>query len=166
MLVAGIDPSLNGTAICIIDSATLDVVLHEIRFKTGGDTTQKVRELHASAKKVLNKELDLVVIENGAYQAMSQQFTLGKAAGAVICAVPSDSPIYMASPKIMKKAIAGSGSATKEKVAEVVARVLGLKDVSLDSTDASGHAILALGLVGVKLLKTRVFLETIKEMKV
>lgn len=166
MLVAGIDPSLNGTAVCIVDIENLNAEIHEIRFEPGGDSTKKIRELHNSLSKILNKDIDLVVIENGAYQAMSQQFTLGKAAGAIISAIPENASIVMASPKTMKKAVAGNGSASKEAVAKVVAEVLGLENCSLDASDAAGHAILALGLKDKKLIKTRAFLEAIREMKI
>jgi crossover junction endodeoxyribonuclease RuvC len=69
---------------------------------------------------------------------------LSMARGAAICtAAEAGLAIYTYSPKTAKRAMTGSGDATKERIAAMAAMIFGIniKDIPLDSTDALALAM-------------------------
>lgn len=83
---------------------------------------------------------DQVVIEGTFFQKNARtSMILGMARGAVVAtAARYNLPIYEYSPKEAKKAVTGNGSSSKEQVAFMISRLVGisLTDMPLDATDA------------------------------
>jgi crossover junction endodeoxyribonuclease RuvC len=69
---------------------------------------------------------------------------LGRAQGVAMSAgLMREVPIFEYSPKKVKQAVTGSGSASKEQVAQMLKSIVGLKELpkELDSTDALAVAV-------------------------
>jgi len=68
---------------------------------------------------------------------------LGQARGAVLTACARhDLPVYEYAPRLVKQSVSGSGRASKEQVAAMITRMLGLKETpSPDAADALAIAV-------------------------
>jgi len=69
---------------------------------------------------------------------------LGRAQGvAIAAAISKQVPIFEYAPKKIKQSVTGSGNASKEQVASMLLKLLGLKEAPefLDATDALGVAL-------------------------
>ena len=88
---------------------------------------------------------DDLAIESPFYARNAQViFKLGRAQGAaMIAAISRDIPVYEYAPRKAKMAICGNGAASKEQVALIVEKTLGIDIVAdhLDATDALALAM-------------------------
>lgn len=116
-----------------------------IRNKQDLPHTRCLEAIYVELNKLIDTyEPDEAVLE-GAFFAKNAAtaMVLGQARGVVlaVCALRT-LPVYEYSPRSIKRAVTGVGSARKEQVAEMVARLLSLRGpVQSDAADALAAAI-------------------------
>ena len=149
MIALGIDP---GTATCGFGVVALDV--GRLRLVDAGvvrtsatDTdAERLRQLHAAVVALLAEHRpERVGVERLFFQRNVQTaMAVGQARGvAMLAAAAAGLPVDEPTPNEVKQAVCGNGSADKEQVAAMVARLLGvsLDGVPDDATDALAVAI-------------------------
>lgn len=149
MIILGVDTALRCTGYGIIrsDGDTFNVIDCGV-IKNPKDITHSqcllrlYRGIHDLSK---TYKIDAASIE-GAFYGKNVRTTmiLGYARGAVMTALASlNIPVYAYSPKEVKMAAGGTGTASKEQVAIIMSSILGI-DISgmdYDATDALGLAL-------------------------
>ncbi len=163
MIILGIDPAIRTTGYGVIRAETpasfevLDcgIIANSARLshteclrRLAGGIRELVHAFHPECASIeepfLGRNANTAII-------------LGMARGAILTALAENSvPVYAYSPRTAKRAAVGTGAATKEQVAMLMAAELGIEieRIPLDSTDALAlalcHAQLALrpGLAG------------------
>ena len=150
MRVLGIDPGLTRCGIGIVDSTgpqKLEMVGVGV-IKTDPEAALEFRllELEKEISKWMNKyEPDVIAVERVFSQLnVKTAMATGQAAGvALLLAAKAGIPVVMHTPSEVKAAVTGSGRADKKQVANMVKRLLKLKEMPkpVDSTDALALAI-------------------------
>lgn len=150
MRVLGIDPGLTRCGIGIVDSTgpqNLEMVGVGV-IKTDPDASLELRLLE------LEKEIlvwikkfkpDVIAVERVfSHLNVRTAMATGQAAGvALLLAAKAGIPVVMHTPSEVKAAVTGSGRADKKQVANMVKRLLKLREIPkpVDSTDALALAI-------------------------
>ena len=150
MRVLGIDPGLTRCGIGIVDSVgpqKLQMISVGV-IKTDIDAELEIRLMQ------LEKELlvwikefkpDVIAVERVFSQLnVRTAMATGQAAGvALLLAAKAGIPVVMHTPSEVKAAVTGSGRADKKQVAQMVKRLLNLKEIPkpVDRTDALALAI-------------------------
>lgn len=148
MRVLGIDTALRSTGIGVVEDKAGG--LHAVDF---GRIHNPQDWPHSKCLAAISEELreligrtqpDCAVVEGAFFSRnVRTAMILGQARGVAIaaCAV-AGLPVYEYSPRRVKQAIVGSGSAPKEQVGKMVASLLGLeKPPQNDAADALALAI-------------------------
>jgi len=144
--VLGVDPSLNGTGLVLV-SSDLVATHKKIALPSGGDVNAKLERIFSSTEDILiGKSPLLCAIEGPSHGSASRQHTLGQVAGVLrLAAIRKGIPLLTIPPKSMKLAVVGSGSASKEDVADCVNQILrNALPQDTDVTDAAGLALVGL----------------------
>ncbi len=150
MRVLGIDPGLTRCGIGIVDSTgpqklqLIDVGV--IKTDPDADLDQRLLHLESELVKWIQKyKPDVIAVERVFSQLnIRTAMSTGQAAGvALLLAAKSKIKVVMHTPTEVKAAVTGSGRADKKQVAEMVKRLLKLKEIPkpVDSTDALALAI-------------------------
>ena len=150
MRVLGIDPGLTRCGIGIVDSTgpqKLEMVGVGV-IKTDLEAPLEFRLLELE-KEILvwikNYKPDVIAVERVFSQLnVRTAMATGQAAGvALLLAAKAGIPVVMHTPSEVKAAVTGSGRADKKQVAQMVKRLLKLKEIPkpVDSTDALALAI-------------------------
>lgn len=150
MRVLGIDPGLTRCGIGIVDSTgpqklqLIDVGV--IKTDPDADLDQRLLQLESELVKWIQKyKPDVIAVERVFSQLnIRTAMSTGQAAGvALLLAAKSKIKVVMHTPTEVKAAVTGSGRADKKQVAEMVKRLLKLKEIPkpVDSTDALALAI-------------------------
>jgi crossover junction endodeoxyribonuclease RuvC len=148
--VLGIDPGLTRCGIGIVDSTgpqklqLIDVGV--IKTDPDADLDQRLLHLESELVKWIQKyKPDVIAVERVFSQLnIRTAMSTGQAAGvALLLAAKSKIKVVMHTPTEVKAAVTGSGRADKKQVAEMVKRLLKLKEIPkpVDSTDALALAI-------------------------
>ena len=145
-MILGIDPSLNGTALVLLRK---DLTLEYLKIgqRTGGPPDPKLLDIHTKVKDFIEGEaIELCAFEGPSLGSTSKKHLLGQVAGVLrLAVITAGIPILTIPPRSMKLAIAGTGSAPKEQVAESVATTVKSElPKDTDVTDAAGLALLGL----------------------
>ena len=150
MRVLGIDPGLTRCGIGIVDSVgpqKLEMVGVGV-IKTDIDAGLEFRllELEKEISIWINKyKPDVIAVERVFSQLnVKTAMATGQAAGvALLLAAKAGIPVVLHTPSEVKAAVTGSGRADKKQVAQMVKRLLKLKEIPkpVDSTDALALAI-------------------------
>ena len=150
MRVLGIDPGLTRCGIGIVDSTgpqKLEMVGVGV-IKTNPEIALELRllELEKEISKWINKyDPDVIAVERVFSQLnVKTAMATGQAAGvALLLAAKAGILVVMHTPSEVKAAVTGSGRADKKQVANMVKRLLKLKEMPkpVDSTDALALAI-------------------------
>jgi crossover junction endodeoxyribonuclease RuvC len=150
MRVLGIDPGLTRCGIGIVDSVgpqKLEIIEVGI-IKTDVEAGLEFRllELEKEISLWINKyKPDVIAIERVFSQLnVKTAMATGQAAGvALLLAAKAGIPVALHTPSEVKAAVTGSGRADKKQVAQMVKRLLRLKEIPkpVDSTDALALAI-------------------------
>jgi crossover junction endodeoxyribonuclease RuvC len=150
MRILGIDPGLTRCGIGIVDSVgpqKLEMIKVGI-IKTDLEAGLEFRllELEKEISLWINKyKPDVIVIERVFSQLnVKTAMATGQAAGvALLLAAKAGIPVALHTPSEVKAAVTGSGRADKKQVAQMVKRLLRLKEIPkpVDSTDALALAI-------------------------
>lgn len=150
MRVLGIDPGLTRCGIGIVDSTgsqNLSLVGVGV-IKTDPDAALEFRllELEKEISFWISKfKPDVIAVERVFSQLnVKTAMATGQAAGvALLLAAKNGIPVGIHTPSEVKAAVTGSGRADKKQVAQMVKRLLKLKEIPkpVDSTDALALAI-------------------------
>lgn len=138
---AGIDPSLTGTGVCVIDANGAYVYSHRIsppnKLNQKGNRGKRLRFIYDELMVQL-EGVALAGIEQGAYGATSKHHLLGKALGVCELALQVQRiPYFYTEVSRVRKFVVGKGNLKKEHVAEYMRRFAPeAPDVSLDESDA------------------------------
>ena len=148
--VLGVDPGLTRCGVGVISGApgsplkliSVGVIL------TPSDTALELRLLQLERELIRwveENNTDVVAVERVFSQHnVRTVMGTGQAAGiALLVAARAGIPVVMHTPSEVKAAVTGSGRANKAQVAEMVKRLLSLKEIPkpVDSTDALALAI-------------------------
>jgi crossover junction endodeoxyribonuclease RuvC len=150
MRVLGIDPGLTRCGIGIVDSTgpqKLEMVGVGV-IKTDPDAPLELRlfELEKEIQVWVKKfKPDVIAVERVfSHLNVKTAMATGQAAGvALLLAAKAGIPVVMHTPSEVKAAVTGSGRADKKQVANMVKRLLKLREIPkpVDSTDALALAI-------------------------
>lgn len=150
MRVLGIDPGLTRCGIGVVDSAgpqKLELIdVGVIKTDPEAELDQRLLQLEIELAKWIKKyKPDVIAIERVFSQLnVRTAMATGQAAGvALLLAAKAKIMVAMHTPSEVKAAVTGSGRADKKQVAEMVKRLLKLKEIPkpVDSTDALALAI-------------------------
>ena len=147
--VLGIDPSLRGTGLALIEfsQARQPVLLRCKTVKVSPTKTmaEALAEIHIAVTTILEgSSVHHVALEQTIYvQNVKTAQILGAARGAAIAAVAiKQLPIFEYPPLRVKQAVVGTGKASKEQMARTVMALLGhAKALASDEADAAGVAL-------------------------
>jgi crossover junction endodeoxyribonuclease RuvC len=145
MIILGIDPGSRVTGFGIVDNQANSIAyIASGNIQVGGDTLpQRLGYIFAAIKDVIEEhQPEQMGIEN-VFMARSagSALKLGQARGAAICAAhQAGLEIAEYAPREIKKAIVGTGAASKEQIQDMVKRLLGIKQ-ELKADEADGLAI-------------------------
>jgi crossover junction endodeoxyribonuclease RuvC len=149
-LVLGIDPSLRGTGLALVDfqQGRAPVLLRcvTVRVPARHSMAVALAEIHRAVSLVIDGSSAIrhVALEQTIYvQNFQTAQILGAARGAAIAAAAIRGlPVFEYPPLRMKQAVAGSGRASKEQLARSVMAILGHgRMLAFDEADAAGVAL-------------------------
>jgi crossover junction endodeoxyribonuclease RuvC len=148
-LVLGIDPSLRGTGLAVIEfkcgRQPMMLSCATVKVKPKVPMAEALAEIHRSvASMVARFTLTHVALEQTIYvQNFQTAQILGAARGAAITAVAlQELPIFEYAPLRVKQAVVGAGRASKEQMARTVMGLLGHgAQLGYDEADAAGVAL-------------------------
>ena len=148
MLVLGIDPGLSRCGYGAVRHGRRPEAVAAGVFRTSKDLESALRlaELQTDVRALLSDlRPDAVAIERVLFQRnVSTAMSVGQAAGVVMAeSAAAGCEVAEYSPNEIKEAVAGSGSADKQQVAEMVRVLLGLSE-TLRPADASDAVAVAL----------------------
>lgn len=148
-VVLGIDPSLRGTGLALIEfapgRAPLLLRCQTVRVPARQPMAGALAEIHRAVDAFLAREtVRHVALEQTIYvQNFQTAQILGAARGAAIAAAAlRDRPVFEYPPLRVKQAVVGAGRASKEQVARTVMALLGhARTLAPDEADAAGVAL-------------------------
>lgn len=148
-LVLGIDPSLRGTGLALIEFGAgrqpLLLRCQTVRVAPKHTMAVALGEIHRAVSAFLeNVDVRHVALEQTIYvQNIRTAQILGAARGAAIAAAAlHDRPVFEYPPLRVKQAVVGAGRASKEQVARTVMALLGHgRTLAPDEADAAGVAL-------------------------
>ncbi len=149
-LVLGVDPSLRGTGLALVDfqAGRMPVLLgcRTVRIPARRTMAVALAEIHRAIVEFIadGSAIRHVALEQTIYvQNFQTAQVLGAARGAAIAAVALQGlPVFEYPPLRVKQAVAGSGRASKEQLARAVMALLGHgRTLAFDEADAAGVAI-------------------------
>jgi len=146
--VLGIDPGLAITGYGVValrsDGAVSLVECGVIRTRPGDPVARRLRSVFEGVEEVIRKLRPDAVAVEAVFQGKNVRsaLSLGQARGAAILAAAlADLPVAEYAPGEVKKAVVGTGSATKEQVAFMVQRQLRLRTPPAPADAADGVAV-------------------------
>lgn len=147
--ILGIDPGTNymGYGVLEVEGRTLrPIVLGDIDLHKISDPYDKLRHIFESVKTLIaDYSPREVALESPFFgQNVQSMLKLGRAQGvAMAAALSCNKPVAEYAPSRIKQAITGTGAASKEQVAAIVMRTLGVNDAPrrLDATDGMAVAL-------------------------
>lgn len=147
VVVLGIDPGTAVTGYGVVARKGVGAVsLLEcgvVRTSAGTPLPQRIREIYLEIEALLERHRPAAVSVEAVFQGKNARsaLTLGHARGAILLAAAlRDVPIAEYSPAEIKKAVVGTGQATKDQVAFMVKQQLRLKEVPTPADAADGVA--------------------------
>ena len=148
-LVLGIDPSLRGTGLALIEfgAGRQPVLLRcqTVRVAPKHSMAVALAEIHRAVTAFLQgRDVRHVALEQTIYvQNIRTAQILGAARGAAIAAAALQGlPVFEYAPLRVKQAVVGAGRASKEQMARTVMALLGHgRTLALDEADAAGVAL-------------------------
>jgi crossover junction endodeoxyribonuclease RuvC len=150
--VLGIDPGTAVTGYGVVRRDGPGVVLEEcgvIRTRATHPLPARLHDIHEGVRELIARHRpDAVCVEDVFYaRNVRTTVVLGHARGVVLLAAEQAGlPVHEFAPSVIKKAVVGTGSATKEQVQFMVARLLRLKKAP-EPADAADGVAAALALV-------------------
>lgn len=149
-IILGIDPGTNimGYGVIKIVGTKAEVLtLGVIDLRKFSDQYLKLRHIYERVHGIINSYLpDELAIEAPFFgKNVQSMLKLGRAQGvAIVAALSRDIPVTEYAPLKIKMAITGNGQASKEQVADMLKRILKMRQEDIgpfmDATDALGAA--------------------------
>lgn len=145
--IMGIDPGTNFTGYGIIEvegRTVRSVVMGDIDLHKMTDPYEKLRYIFARTSALMNQYGPAEVAFESPFFGKNVQsmLKLGRAQGvAMAAALSQDRPVFEYSPSRVKQSITGSGAASKEQVAAIVRRLLGIAEQPRHLDDTDGMAV-------------------------
>ncbi len=147
LLVLGIDPGTAVTGYGVVSRKRLGgvdlVECGVIRTSSGEPLADRIREIYTEIVTLLERHRPFAMAVEDVFQGKNVRsaLTLGHARGAILLAgALREIPIAEYAPREIKKAVVGTGSATKEQVAFMVKQQLRLKEPPTPADAADGVA--------------------------
>jgi crossover junction endodeoxyribonuclease RuvC len=147
VLVLGVDPGTAVTGFGVVSRLGVgDVRLVEcgvIRTSAGEPLAQRIREIYLEIEALLDRHRPFAVSVENVFQGKNAKsaLTLGHARGAILLAAALRGlPIAEYAPREVKKAVVGTGDATKEQVGFMVKQQLRLREAPSPADAADGVA--------------------------
>jgi crossover junction endodeoxyribonuclease RuvC len=157
VIVLGIDPGTAQTGYGVVSGDSLvRVTLLEcgvIRTRPRDRLAARLREIHDGVAELIARHRPDVLAVEDVFYAKNVRTTvvLGHARGVILLAgEEAGVAISEFPPAEVKKAVAGTGAATKEQVQFMLTRLLRLRSVPAPSDAADGVATALAGLMGVR----------------
>ena len=149
MRILGIDPGTRVAGYGIVDKVAGDlkaVTWGAIRVRPSEDMTKRLLKIHQGLAKVIEEyRPDEVALEEAFFgKSAKAALRMGEGRGAVMLSTALFGlALHNYSAREVKKAVVGTGSASKEQVQRMVQVILGLPEppTPLDAADALGIAI-------------------------
>ncbi len=149
MRIIGVDPGSTITGYAVIEcqgDKMFVVTMGIIKLSKLGNHQEKLREIFFRVQDVIERFDPTVMAIEAPFFGKNPQsmLKLGRAQGVAIAAASAMGlEVEEFSPKRIKQSITGNGNASKEKVAGMLAIILGanLDDKTLDATDALAAAV-------------------------
>ncbi|MCR4964041.1 MAG: crossover junction endodeoxyribonuclease RuvC [Bacteroidales bacterium] len=147
--ILGIDPGTSVMGYAILDTnlnKSAVQVISVIQMKKLADQYAKLKYIYEKTNALIEQyKPDTLAIEAPFYgKNVQSMLKLGRAQGVVIAAcLHAGMEVYEYSPRKIKQSITGNGSASKEQVAAMLARMYNLTDTTpyLDATDSLAAAV-------------------------
>lgn len=146
--ILGIDTSLRSSGVAVLEADG-----SKMRALVYGRIHNKPALLHSNCLAEIHRQVDGLISEfnpdeaavEGAFFAKNVKtaMILGMARGAVLsCCSLRGLPVFEYSPRSVKQAVVGTGSAQKVQVAKMIKQMLGLKEMpQADAADALAIAV-------------------------
>jgi crossover junction endodeoxyribonuclease RuvC len=146
MFVLGIDPGLSATGYGLIEGSQTPRahLAGVIRTDTEATVPQRLAELFRGITQVIaDAKPDVVALETVfTNRNLQTAISVGRASGvALLAAAQADLPVYEYVPTAIKSAVTGDGSANKDQVKQMVARLLNLEEAPKPADAADALAI-------------------------
>ncbi len=147
VLVLGIDPGTAATGYGVVsrrsDGRVSLVECGVIRTSPGEPLADRIREIYTEVVDLLERHRPFAMAVEDVFQGknVKSALTLGHARGAILLAgALRDVPIAEYAPREIKKAVVGTGGATKDQVGFMVKQQLRLKEAPTPADAADGVA--------------------------
>ncbi len=148
-LVLGIDPSLRGTGIALLEfdgkKQTILIKSETLDLESKLSQPECIARIFLAVESYIDRyDIRHVAIEQTIYvQNFQTAMLLGAARGSAIAAAAIKGiPVFEYAPLRIKQAVVGFGRASKEQLARTVSNMTGLKKpLPLDEADAAGTAL-------------------------
>jgi crossover junction endodeoxyribonuclease RuvC len=133
MIVLGIDPGLANTGFGVVERRGSRLVALDggvVETAAGGPIERRLGELHEALRALLAEYSPVAMALESLYfgQNARSAFAVGQARGvALLCAGQAGVECHSYTPQQVKGSVCGSGSAPKDQVARMVARLLDLR---------------------------------------
>lgn len=157
MIVLGIDPGTANTGYGVVagdGSQRMQLVeCGVIRTRPRDPLPSRLREIYEGVEELLARHRpELLAVEDVFYaKNVRTTVVLGHARGVILLAgAMHELPVHEFPPAEIKKAVVGTGAATKEQVQYMITRLLRLKSVPTPSDAADGVAAAVACLMGVR----------------
>jgi len=149
MIVIGVDPGslVTGYGIIRTGNRTVEVLAcGAIKNRSTATMPERLKLIYRTLTTLITAfEPDELAIETAFYGKNAQSaLKLGQARGvSILAAVTNDIPTHEYSPREVKKAVVGNGTASKEQVQAMMKSILNLKKLpnNYDTTDALAVAV-------------------------
>ena len=145
--VLGIDPGTAVTGYGVVarsgDGALSLVECGVVRTSAGRPLAERIKEIYLEVELLLDRHRPFAVSVENVFQGKNvhSALTLGHARGAILLAAAlRDLPIAEYAPREIKKAVVGTGSATKDQIAFMVKQHLRLREAPAPADAADGVA--------------------------
>ena len=144
--ILGIDPGSRATGFGVVDvfGPTTKAVRWGV-IRTEGNHDERLREIFYALGALVRelKPEEIAVEKVFMHRNPDSALKLGQARAAAICATfDAALPLFEYTPRHIKKAVAGIGSAGKDQVQQMVRRILGIAEsVDADAADALAAAL-------------------------
>ena len=157
MLVLGIDPgtACTGYGLVRADRPSFPVLVEcgVIRTRARDPLPDRLAEIHDGVREIIERHRpDAMSLEDVFYaRNVRTTIVLGHARGVImLAAVHGGVPVHEFPPAAIKKAVVGTGAATKQQVQFMLTRLLRLKSVPSPSDAADGVAAALTFLLGAR----------------
>ena len=150
MIILGIDPAIRCSGYSIIETETVDrfriIDCGIIRNPPKAPHSECLRRIAGGIRELIDGfSPEVASIESAFYgKNIKTSMVLSMARGAIVAVLAEHQiPVYAYSPRSAKRAVAGSGRASKEQLANLIASTCNLcvDNIPLDATDAIALAI-------------------------